>query len=477
MCIPTLHSSKSRKPVWVFALIGLIASWIQPAFAQNVAPLEPSLKFVGTGSCAALACHGGRREPLDLKGSEYAFWSAYDPHKKAYGILFDKRSKVIEKNFRNLESLEVSAPERDATCLSCHVHPNFDAKSVDREEALVADGVGCESCHGPAERWLTAHTTFWFRGLSDREKHEQFGMTPTKDLTHRVEACATCHVGTPQADVNHDLIAAGHPRLLFEFANQQAKQPKHWRIEEDKARYPDYEIRAWALGQTVGTRSSLKLLASRAEASTVGREPGPWPEFAEYDCYSCHHDLKKPSHRQEFPREGVKPGTIAWGDWTLDGVRKLAEVRAPLPQNSKLAELQRLMATPNPKATEVASLAKAASTEIGPLIESIERQQFTLNEVDGLLSVFLRSTDKPQASEWTPAARGYLSFVALTRARGDLGGQGLDSGIVERLEALRGSLNVPIDQPEIGRLLDSPANYAPDKVSSELRSIREIIPH
>ena len=43
--------------------------------------------WVGTGSCAATACHGGRREPLDLKGSEYGFSGAYDPHGRAYQVL------------------------------------------------------------------------------------------------------------------------------------------------------------------------------------------------------------------------------------------------------------------------------------------------------------------------------------------------------------------------------------------------------
>ena len=448
-----------------------------PAQAPELA--RPALRYMGTGSCAAAACHGGRREPLGLKGSEYAFWSAYDPHRKAYGALFDERSKTIERNYRRLATLDEAAPERDATCLSCHVHPNFDPKSVDREASLVADGVGCESCHGPAERWLSIHSEGWWKGLPDRQKYEQFGMTPTKDLTYRAEQCAVCHIGTPEAEVNHDLIAAGHPRLLYEFSNQQAKQPRHWRIEDDKARSPDYEVRAWALGQTVGTRSSLRLLESRAARAESAENAGPWPEFAEYDCYSCHHDLKQPSRRQALSRGDVEPGSLAWGDWALGGVRGIAAEKSfglIDSKDSALTRLQALMRKPGPGPAEVARLAKMASAEVTPLIERIERERFSLSEVNGLLDGLSKSSQSPESAEWTPAARDYLGFVALGRARGDLGGRPLDGLAIGRLTALRATLNVPNVRPGDGRLVDSPADYDPGRVTSELRSIRETFP-
>jgi hypothetical protein len=459
--------------------LGLVSPDLLSRSASATEPATPGLRYVGTGSCAAAACHGGRREPLGLKGSEYAFWSAYDPHRKAYGVLFDDRSKVIERNYRNLATLEESAPERDATCLSCHVHPNFEPTRVELEEHLVADGVGCESCHGPAERWLSVHAEGWWKGLPDREKFERFGMTPTKDLTARAEQCAVCHSGTPEAEVNHDLIAAGHPRLLYEFSNQQAKQPKHWRIEDDKARTPDYEVRAWALGQTVNSRSSLKLLESRATRAAASTNPAPWPEFAEYDCYSCHHDLKQPSRRQDGPRTEAGPGALPWGDWTLGSVRRIAAEKGLTSIDSKesaLGRLQALMAKPGPDPAEVARLAKMASAEVSSLIDRVERESFGLSEVDSLLAGLMKSTTTPGASEWTPAARDYLGFVALGRARGDLGGAPLDGLTIERLSALRATLNVPNIRPGDGRLVDSPADYDPARVSTELRSIRQIFP-
>jgi hypothetical protein len=472
------HQYISRM-IWTSAVLGVLSLFGNVTVATAAEPVAPTLRATGTGSCAALACHGGRREPLDLKGSEYSFWSTYDPHRKAYGVLFDDRSKIIEKNYRNLATLEESAPERDTTCLSCHVHQNFQKHEIALEESFVSDGVGCEACHGPAEKYLTAHTQTWWKGLSNRDKSEHFGMVDTKDLSGRIEQCATCHVGTPQAEVNHDLIAAGHPRLLFEFANQQSKHPKHWRVEADKARNVDYEVRAWALGQVVATRSSLNLLESRAiKADSKAKDnSAPWPEFAEFDCYSCHHDLKYKGYRQDLydKDRSIRPGTLAWGDWTLDGVRKIAEVKDASKDDSALARLQKLMASPGPKASEVAKLSREASQELAPLIARVERETFGQREVDGLLSVFIRSSELPKAADWTPAARTYLGFVALAHARADMGGPGLDSEVVDRFEKLRSSLNVPIPVGD-ERLLDSPANFDPNKVTIELRSIREIFP-
>ena len=48
-----------------------------------------------------------------------------------------------------------------------------------------------------------------------------------------------------------DLIAAGHPRLNFEFSSALAKYPAHWRVDGEQARYPDLGWRAWQVGQVL----------------------------------------------------------------------------------------------------------------------------------------------------------------------------------------------------------------------------------
>src|SRR5205823_6231729 len=95
---------------------------------------EPTPVWAGTGSCSATSCHKGRREPLDLKGSEYEFSGAYDPHTRAYQVLYDDRSKTILKylkdaeNVRNIEA-EIPRPITNDLCLRCHVYQGFETKA------------------------------------------------------------------------------------------------------------------------------------------------------------------------------------------------------------------------------------------------------------------------------------------------------------------------------------------------------------
>ena len=165
--------------------------------------------------------------------------------------------------------------------------------------------MSCEACHGAAQKWLSTHYTEEWRRKTPSEKSLE-GMIDTKNVRVRAEVCARCHVGEGDMDVNHDLIAAGHPRLSFELGLYTARMPKHWNPRDERARYPDFEARAWLVGQAVSAQTALELLADRAEQA--GQRKKPWPEFAEYACFACHHDLKEPSPRQQLGYRGRVPG-------------------------------------------------------------------------------------------------------------------------------------------------------------------------
>src|SRR5258707_1231750 len=105
-----------------------------------------------------------------------------------------------------------------------------------------------------AEKWRMAHYLPDWKQKTPQEK-ERLGMRPTKDLVARAKLCAECHVGTAEREVNHDLIAAGHPRLNFEFAAYLANMPAHWREEGENARL-DFGARACAVGQLVSAQAA-----------------------------------------------------------------------------------------------------------------------------------------------------------------------------------------------------------------------------
>jgi hypothetical protein len=255
-------------------------------------------KYVGPGSCSATACHGSvqpRKETKVLQ-NEYSTWVVQDKHAKAQQVLSNPVSMRIAKILGLPDAAH--APK----CLLCHalyVAPEQKAREFD-----IAEGVSCESCHGPALAWLGPHT-------SRTQTHAQniaLGLYDTKDLVHRTEKCMSCHLGTSEKFVDHEMIAAGHPDLVFELDSYQAVEPVHW-VEKDAKRPAEpskdslFGVRAWSVGQAVQLKESMERLARRAKGKV-------WPEYGELDCFTCHHSLtsSEDSWRQARAYEGRRPG-------------------------------------------------------------------------------------------------------------------------------------------------------------------------
>jgi hypothetical protein len=408
------------------------------------------IQFQGVASCAAMACHHGNG-PAGSKGSEYTTWVTNDRHARAYAALFDDRAQRIARN------LGIKRPAEDKLCLHCHVCPNVgDLRRADHFS--LEDGVGCEACHGPAEKWKGRHFLPGWQGKRDRNNS---GDAPrdTKDLLVRARVCVPCHVGTGAADVNHDLIAAGHPRLKFEYGASLANLPKHWSDQEDRAGRPDFQARVWAIGQAVSAQAALELLQARAEAAAQARgaETRPWPEFAEYDCYACHHDLAHPSWRQQREYyQGRTPGTLPWGTWYFPMARALARQAPGVDLESPAAPLQTLrkqMSLPVPDPTQVAREARRAADGFEGWLRQLANEQYQPERLRALLTAFV-SPDPAElnASCWDHAAQRYLAVAALYHALGDFDPQNQEPQI-------RATLGEMIRQLRFPKNYDSPRDY------------------
>jgi hypothetical protein len=212
--------------------------------------------------------------------------------------------------------LKLSKAEDAPKCLACHAL----AVPVEKQARTFSlrDGVSCENCHGPASAWLGPHTT---RGWTHAQSVAA-GMFDSKDLIRRSERCLSCHLGTAEQYVDHEMLAAGHPDLYFELAAFTATMPAHWK--EPFAEDPWREVRAWGVGQAVQMREALDQLTRRAER-------GPWPEFAEMQCDACHHALATPeqSWRQQRGYAGRRAGDPPWNASRFVVLRSLARMVNP----------------------------------------------------------------------------------------------------------------------------------------------------
>src|SRR6202140_1039729 len=112
-----------------------------------------SAKYIGPGSCAATSCHGSGKPVADSRilQNEYSTWIIKDKHSKAYqaltGDIGERMARILK-----LGSKAADAPK----CLACHALYTTPAQRGRPFE--IADGVSCESCHGPSSAWLGPHT-------------------------------------------------------------------------------------------------------------------------------------------------------------------------------------------------------------------------------------------------------------------------------------------------------------------------------
>lgn len=331
-----------------------------------------------TQSCSSSNCHGAideHPEPNQIRGDEYFVW-LNDPHAQAFRTLSGQRSKQILQNlgvvddaFQPLAGSEELFQKHWQNCLGCHeTSRHLEAPAAQDRHVSAREGVSCESCHGKAENWLDLHyRNDWQKASVDFKS--KLGLLGTHDKAARIRQCSTCHVGSSRGDVNHDLIAAGHPALRFEYVWYQSRLPKHWKAGR-KNLAPDSPAQDWLLGQLVSAVASLELQERRI--SGQGFE-NIWPELADYNCFACHQSLRYSSFARQQRLRGPAAQKhalrypIPWGNWNLSLVPLLAEHAESPEAREAVAFLQKLNETvqkypPVPRAELVGSIQAARNS-------------------------------------------------------------------------------------------------------------------
>jgi hypothetical protein len=267
-------------------------------------PYQLKDKHMGVATCASSVCHGrvqsdgGSRVPLN----EYITWSREDPHAKAYSVLLTQRSRQIAAK------LGLQDAHTAKICLDCHADNVPESRRG--KEFNIADGVGCEACHGGAERWLETHSK-----RSSYQENVARGMFPSADLAPRTALCLSCHVGNTDKFTTHRLMGAGHPRLSFELDTFQALQPAHYQVDSDYMERKPWQSRtsAWAYGQVEAARAQAQLIQQYfARPNTV------FPELALFNCHACHESsMRRLEWMRGMTTIGNPPGSVPLNDGHL----------------------------------------------------------------------------------------------------------------------------------------------------------------
>ncbi|HVJ79907.1 MAG TPA: multiheme c-type cytochrome, partial [Planctomycetia bacterium] len=355
-------------------LVGVV--FLSPSGADSAHPARPSdivastaaapaFLVEGVGSCAGASCHGANAPLPDFR-SAYSFWkSAGDPHAAASQALFKPVSLQMAAILKRSGAL--AADETPATaklCLQCHGSP---ASGPSGHLWTASEGISCEQCHGAASGYLVPHAQPDWKTVPAAAK-TALGLRDTKSLAGRARTCIACHVGVPGQEVGHELIAAGHPILRFDFRTYLARYPgKHWDVTKDKRsadraekKEMPFELEALLEGRRALGRAAVKLVAAHAKSPSLA-----WPEFADQDCLSCHKNLSTRLGGRSAP--GAL-GRANWGDWYFpESTHGSPASKSALPPS--LAAMTTELRRARPDRSAVAAAAAALDAELARLPE------------------------------------------------------------------------------------------------------------
>jgi hypothetical protein len=273
-----MHNSKMKKWLKAVTVGALVATmWVVIASVESmwsngrIAFADPAgIKFTGAGACSNAACHGAKTPKPGYEGdcghAENTIWSEKDEHSKAFASLAKPESKEMA------DKLKLGDAAKADRCLACHgttglsvsdhgvkripITKDMQGKSFNHE-----DGVSCDGCHGPADKYLAPHqakqwTANQRKALGNQKLYDEWGLFNTKSLKFRANACTSCHL-----KIDADMLDAGHPEINFELSSYSQGEWIHWK---DGGAW--FTPKAWAMGQIVAARESAAQLGERAAA-------------------------------------------------------------------------------------------------------------------------------------------------------------------------------------------------------------------
>ncbi len=129
---------------------------------------KAAYKFVGAKGCKM--CHN-----TVAQGKQFDKWMA-SKHAKAYAALSSPEAKKVatEKG--------IADPQKDEKCLKCHLTAYKAPKEMLATTYSIEDGISCESCHGPGEKYKD------MKIMKDKKLAMENGLIMPDEKT-----CKNCH--------------------------------------------------------------------------------------------------------------------------------------------------------------------------------------------------------------------------------------------------------------------------------------------
>jgi hypothetical protein len=365
-------------------------------------------RYLGVASCAGSTCPGrAEGNGAVVRQDEIATWqeasSPTGAHSRALAVLSSLRGRQIAA------TLGLGEANSAGECLGCHATVVPAAERGPRFQP--SDGIGCESCHGPAAAWIAMHYTT----AGTHAANVAAGLTALDDPRVRAGVCLDCHYGSARGDqfVTHRMMAAGHPRVVFELDLFSALQQHH----DEDADYAQRKgrndsVRLWAVGQAEAVRRQLDLFARPGFGSE-----GIFPEFTFYDCHSCHRPITDgPERRLTFESNPARP--IPFGQPPFDDENQIllsavARVLAPGQAGAFDAasrEFHRAMGEDRARASAAAARLGSAASALSDALAASSGDAFAV------IAVIADRTTSPRFTDYAGSAQAVMAVDTLLNA-------------------------------------------------------------
>lgn len=376
------------------------------ATAQSIKNQIEEHVHLGAATCATSQCHG-KSEPVagrNVHLDEYTFWIDQDYHATAYNTLLSDESKLMAAK------LGLKSAKTAKICLDCHTdNVPSDKKG---EKFQISDGVGCEACHGGAEKWIKTHTD----PSATHAQNIAAGLIATEKGSVRAELCLSCHLGTKDKFATHQIMGAGHPRLRFEMNLFTENQPAHYSVDDDyierKGFTPGFNL--WLEGQFISAIQGLEVAVARLHEGF-----GVFRDFAFYDCDSCHHSIN--NFRWTSKRaDGLEPGSLRL---QMPNIVLLEAYARATGNDSGADELHAAKRKVLVGAQSTRENFKNAASDMLTLLQRMRKQSdrdYSDTEVSAVRLAILQAAGSDRASDFAEAEQVIYSFESLCLVLGEI---------------------------------------------------------
>ncbi len=385
----------------------LVALATAPVVAQSPVATQAPANHLGVASCASGVCHGVAK-PLDgthVLRNEYVTWSHFDPHAGAY------RSLRSEASARMAARLGIESAEREPLCLDCHAENVPRAARGPRFQ--FDDGIGCEACHGASSRWIASHDDQPSVTHADNLAH---GLAALEQAEVRAAVCTACHVGSTDRHANHRLMAAGHPRLVFELDTyselwRTSGGREHYRRDDDyrKRKTESDSVAVWLAGLLESAEQSLGIVASDRHSQ------GVFPDFALFNCYSCHRSMRL--QRWKEP-PGLAPGSLRVNDSALVMLAAALDALDPAGAAKLRAATTALHRAANQDLPAMRAAADSLQQQIPLLRQQLATRRISAADRNAMQDAILAAAERGEYPDYAAAEQAAMAVTLLFASSG-----------------------------------------------------------